>query len=134
MSNKKLSIATNDEKKAINLYNVLVYDQKGIFYATDKVTKTLIKKAKKLLYKKDIIFANIYNGLENEKFLQKNYILILDLSKKKENILGMTLCSFHRPFKALHADIAYISFLARSAVDPKFCLLICLLQKFIHTQ
>ena len=69
MSNKKLSIATNDEKKAIKLYNVLVYDQKGIFYATDKVTKTLIKKAKELLYKKDIIFANIYNGLENEKFL-----------------------------------------------------------------
>ena len=35
----------------------------------------------------------------------------------------MTLISFSRPFEALQADIAYISFLARSAVDPKFCLL-----------
>ena len=35
----------------------------------------------------------------------------------------MTLYSFSRPFEALQADIAYISFLARSAVDPKFCLL-----------
>ena len=111
------------KKKAINLYNVLVYDQKGIFYATDKVTKTLIKKAKKLLYKKDIIFANIYNGLENEKFLPEKLHPNTRFVKKKENILGMTLYSFHRPFEALHADIAYISFLARSAVDPKCCLL-----------
>ena len=35
----------------------------------------------------------------------------------------MTLCSFSRPFEALQADIAYISFLAKSLVDPKICLL-----------
>ena len=35
----------------------------------------------------------------------------------------MTLYSFSRTFEALQADIAYIDFLARSAVDPKFCLL-----------
>ena len=35
----------------------------------------------------------------------------------------MPLYSFSRPFEALHADIVYISFLARSAVNPKFCLL-----------
>ena len=40
MSNKKSSTATDDEKeKATNLYNALVYDQKSIFYATDRVTK-----------------------------------------------------------------------------------------------
>ena len=35
----------------------------------------------------------------------------------------MTLDSFCRPFQALQSDIAYISLLARSAVNPKFCLL-----------
>ena len=35
----------------------------------------------------------------------------------------MILCSFSGPFQALQADIAYISFLARAAVDAKFCLL-----------
>ena len=35
----------------------------------------------------------------------------------------MTLHSFKRPFEALQVDIAYISLSARSAVDPKFCLL-----------
>ena len=43
--------------------------------------------------------------------------------KKKQDIIRTTLYSFSRPFEALQADIAYISFLARSAVDPKFCLL-----------
>ena len=32
------------------------------------------------------------------------------------------LYSFNASAQALQADIAYISFLARSAVDPKFCL------------
>ena len=35
----------------------------------------------------------------------------------------MALYSFSRPVEALQADIAYISFLGRLAVDPKFCLL-----------
>ena len=42
--------------------------------------------------------------------------------KKRQNIIRTTLYSFSRPFQALQADIVYISFLARSAVDPKFCL------------
>ena len=41
----------------------------------------------------------------------------------KKNIIHTTLYSFSRPFEVLHAGIAYISFLARSVVDPKFCLL-----------
>ena len=68
MSNKKSLTANNNEKKkAINLYNALVNNSKSIFYATDKITKTLIKKARNSLYKKDIVFVNIYNGLENKK-------------------------------------------------------------------
>ena len=43
--------------------------------------------------------------------------------KKRQNIIYTTLYSFSGPFQALQADRAYISFLARSAVDPKFCFL-----------
>ena len=57
MSNKKSSTATDDEKeKATNLNNALVYDQKGIFYATGRVTKTLIKKKRKTRCIKKIFF------------------------------------------------------------------------------
>ena len=40
-----------------------------MFYATDKITKALIKKARNSLYKKHIVFVNICNGLENKKLL-----------------------------------------------------------------
>ena len=56
MSNKKSSTAADDDKKkAINLYNALVNDSKSVFYATDKITKILIKKARIALYQKDIV-------------------------------------------------------------------------------
>ena len=118
MSNKKSSTATDDEKeKATNLNNALVYDQKGIFYATGRVTKTLIKKAKNSLHKKDILFVNIYNGLENKKVLPEK------LPLNSPFVENTTLYSFRRPVEVLQAEIAYISFLARSAVDSKLCLL-----------
>ena len=74
MSNKKSSTVIDDEqKKAVNLYNALVNDSKSVFYATDKITKTLIKKSRNSLYKKNIVFVNIYNGLENKKIsVRKN--------------------------------------------------------------
>ena len=76
------------------------------------------------MYKKYTVFVNIYNDLENKKFLPEKLPLNTPfVQKKKENIILLTLYSFDIPFQALQADIAYISFLARLAVDPKFCLL-----------
>ena len=43
---------------------------------------------------------------------------------KSNNIDHSTLYSISKPFELLHADIADLRFLARSAVDPKYCLLI----------
>ena len=43
--------------------------------------------------------------------------------EKRSDIDRSTLYSFDGPFQLLQADIAYISFLAKSAVDPIFCLL-----------
>ena len=39
--------------------------------------------------------------------------------EKSQNIIRTTLYIFSRPFKALQTDIAYIGFLARSAVNKK---------------
>ena len=76
------------------------------------------------MIKKNIVLVNIYNRLEDKKFLPEKLPLITPfVEKTKENIIHTALYSFHRPFEALQADIAYISFLARLAVDPKFCVL-----------
>ena len=55
-------------KKTTNLYNANVNDSKSVFYATDTITKTLVRKARNSLYKKDIVFVNIYNGLKIKNF------------------------------------------------------------------
>ena len=94
MSNKKSLTAIDDEKKkATNLYNALVNDSKSVFYAANEITNRLVRKARNSLYKKDIVFVNIYNGLENKKFLLEKvpaakkktfvqrYIVLIDLLK-----------------------------------------------------
>ena len=43
---------------------------------------------------------------------------------KITNIDHLTLYSFSKPFEALQADIADLRFLAKSAADPKYCLLV----------
>ena len=55
MSNEKSSTVIDvEKKKATKLYNALVNDSKKVFYATDKITKTLTKKAENSLYKKTL--------------------------------------------------------------------------------
>ena len=71
----------------------------------------------------NIVFVNIYNGLENKNILTEKIPFNTPFVERGEDIIRMTLYSFHRPFEALQADIAYSSFSAKSAVDPKFCLL-----------
>ena len=57
-----------------------------MFYATDKITETLIKKAKNLLYKKDIVFVNIYNGFENKKLLPEKVPLNTPFVEKNKTL------------------------------------------------
>lgn len=89
-------------------------------------TKKLVKKAKNQLYKKDKVFVDIYNNFSDD---NKPPVLsaapppTTQFVEKTEDIDRSTLYSFDGPFQLLQADVAYTSFLATSAGDPKFCLL-----------
>ena len=50
--------------------------------------------------------------------------LVTPFVDKRTNIDRSTLYSLSKPFEAMHADITDLRFLAKSAVDPKYCLLI----------
>ena len=50
--------------------------------------------------------------------------LVTPFVEKKSNIDQSTLYSVSKPFKLLHADTADLRFLAKSAVDPKYFLLV----------
>ena len=90
------------------------------------MSRALLNDAKKSTYGKDIVFVNLYNQLEDKNFYQKNNNLpiLTPFVNKRSNIDHSTLYSISKPFELLHADIADLRFLAKSAVDPKYCLLI----------
>ena len=47
-------------KQTKNVFKKLIKDEKSIFYASDRITKTLLNKARKYLYEKKIrSFINI---------------------------------------------------------------------------
>ena len=64
--------------------------------------------------------------MEDKDFFKKdeNLPLVTPFVAKKANIDRSTLYRIHKPFELLHADIADLRFLAKSAVNPKYCLLI----------
>ena len=66
--------------------------------------------------------------MEDKNFYQNNNLpLVTPFVIKRSNIDHTTLYSIGKPFELLHADIADLRFLAKSAVDPKYCLLIVVL-------
>ena len=119
--------ADEKNKRVQNLFRSLQSDPKSAFYPINRLTKSLIKKAKTSFYDKDKVFVNLYGQIEDKDFFKKEnetLPLVTPFVDKKTNIDHSTLYSFHKPFEILHADIADIRFLAKSAVDPKYCLLL----------
>ena len=63
--------------------------------------------------------------MEDKFFYQNNNLpLVTPFVNKKSNVDHSTLYSIGKPFELLHADIADTRFLAKSAADPKYCLLL----------
>ena len=109
-----------------NLFKNLQKDPRSIFYSIGNLSRSILNKARKSTYDKDKVFVNLYNQLEDKNFYQNNNLpLVTPFVNKRSNIDHSTLYSISKPFELLHADIADICrCLAKSAVDPKYCLLI----------
>ena len=90
------------------------------------MSKSVIKKASKSFYEKDKVFVSLYNQLDDKNIQQKRDILpvVTPFIKIKSNVDHSTFFSINKPFDLLHADIAVTRFLVKSAVDPKYCLLL----------
>ena len=90
------------------------------------MSKSIINKALKSAYEKDVVFVNLYKKLEDKNFYQKKEILPLGspFFNRKSNVNHSTLYSISKPFHLVHGDIADTRFLAKSAVHPKYGLLL----------
>ena len=109
-----------------NLFNNLQKNPKSIFYLVGNLSKTVLNKASKSIFDKDKVFVNLYNQLEDKNFRSKKEFLpiVTPFSDIKSNVDHSTLFSIGKPFELFHADIVDTRFLAKSAVDPKYCLLL----------
>ena len=100
-----------------NLFKNLQKDPRSIFYSIGNFSRSILNKARKSTYDNDKVFVNIYNQLEDKNFYQNNNLpLLTPFVKKRSNIDHSALYSISKPFELLHADIADIRFLAKSAV------------------
>ena len=108
-----------------NLFKNLQKDSKSIFYSVGNLSRSILNMSKKSAYDKNKVFVNLYNQLEDKKFYQNNNLpLITPFLNKRSNIDHLTPYSISKPFEMLHAAIANLRRLAKSALDPKYCLLI----------
>ena len=56
-------------QQAKNLFKQLINDGKRVFYATGKINKTFLNKAKNSVYEKDCVFYKLFLNLEDENIL-----------------------------------------------------------------
>ena len=116
---------TTEKKRVENLFKNLQKDPKSVFYSTGNLSKSILNKANKSVYEKDKVFVNLYKPLEDKNFDKKlNVPLVTPFFTQKNDVDHSTLYSISKPFDLVHGDIADTRFLAKSAVDPKYCLLL----------
>ena len=121
-----------EEQKAKNLYKALINDQRRIFYAAERITKVLIRKAKTSLYPKDRVFVNIYDEISSESsekpiVLNENSPSILLLLKKEKMLIGprftVLVVLWKRYKRILQTFNSWVD--KQPIQNIVFCLLIC---------
>ena len=85
-----------------------------------------MNKGRKSNYEKDKVFYNLFSKIEDKNVIyekKKDRLpFYTPFIPQKKNIDRSTLYSLNGPMQFFHADIAYLQFLAKSAVDPKYAL------------
>ena len=90
---------TNSNIRIQNLFKNLQKDPKSIFYAVEKLSRTILNKVRKSTYDKDKVFINLYNHLEDKNFYQDNNLpLVTPFVNKRSNIDHLILYSINKPF------------------------------------
>ena len=121
-TNSQINVKNN---RIQNLFRNLQKDPRSIFYSLRNLSKSILNKVNKSIYEKGKVFINLYNQLEDKNFYQKNKLpLVTPFVNEKSNVDHSTLYSIGKPFELSHGDITDTRFLAKSAVNPKYSLLL----------
>ena len=115
-----------EKKQLKNLYRKLVNNENSVLYAIDRINARLLNKVRKSSYEKDKVFYKLFKKLENEDVIEENSKIPFYtpfVEQKKDIDRSSALYTVNAPLQFFHADLAYLQFFAKSAVDPKYALL-----------
>ena len=115
-----------EKKQLKNLYKKLLENENSVLFAADKINQRLLSRLKKSSYDKDQVFYRLFKKLENEEEEEEEeqvpfYTPFVE--QKKDIDRSSALYSINGPLQFFHADLAYLQFFAKSAVDPKYALI-----------
>ena len=115
-----------EEKQMKNLFRKLINDENSIFFSSDRINETLLNKGRKSSYEKDKVFYNLLKNVDDKNIIydenENRVPFYTPFIPQKKNIDRSTLYTVNGPLQFFHADVAFLKFLAKSAVDPKYAL------------
>ena len=115
-----------EKKQLKNLYKKLLENEKSVLFAVDKLNQRLLTKLKKSSYDKDQVFYKLFKQLEDSESIDEKESEIPFytpfIEQRKDIDRSSALYSINGPLQFFHADLAYLQFFAKSAVDPKYAL------------
>ena len=115
-----------EEKQMKNLFTKLIKDENSVFFSSDRINKTLLNKGRKSSYEKDKVFYNLLKNVDDKNIIydenENRVPFYTPFIPQKKNIDRSTLYTVNGPLQLFHADVAFLKFLAKSAVDPKYAL------------
>ena len=115
-----------EKKQLKNLYKKLIENENSVLFAVDQINTRLLNRLKKSSYDKDQVFYKLFKKLENEeKDIIESQIPFYTpfIEQRKDIDRSSALYTVNGPLQFFHADLAYLQFFAKSAVDPKYALL-----------
>ena len=115
-----------EKKQLKNLYRKLIENENSVLFAVDQINTRLLNRLKKSSYDKDQVFYKLFKKLENEeKDIIESQIPFYTpfIEQRKDIDRSSALYTVNGPLQFFHADLAYLQFFAKSAVDPKYALL-----------
>ena len=125
-------------KRTKNLYNALKEDEESVFFGNDKITKQLIKKARKSSYENDKVFMTFYNNLGDVNIQAEEVIIptYVPFVEKKEILIDQHCLVLADLLNCYMQTLQTLDFLLnqQQILTIVFCLLIYLLKRFIRIQ
>ena len=116
-----------EKKQLRNLYKKLTDNENSVLFAADRLNARLLSKLSKSSYDKDQVFYKLFKRLESEPVAESDneevpfYTPFVE--QRKDIDRSSALYTVDGPLQFFHADLAYLQFFAKSAIDPKYALL-----------